>query len=88
MNVNYNEIEKSIEIKDGVKNYYFVMKFLMILNSLNAVLRLLNLNETGIGFQDIIWFVLGIASLIVFYLFFFRRTTLEKIPVSEIEGLK
>ncbi|AJR04823.1 hypothetical protein [Siansivirga zeaxanthinifaciens] len=88
MNIKYNEIEKTIEIKDGVKNYYFVMKFLMILNLLNAVLRLLNLKKTGIGFQEIIWFTLGIASLIILYLFIFKRTTTEKIPITEICKLK
>lgn len=88
MKIKYNEIEKSLEIKDGIKNHYFVMKFLMILNLLNAVLRLLNLNKTGIGFQEIIWFTLGIASLIILYLFTFKRTTKEKISIAEISGLK
>ena len=64
------------------------MKILMILNLLNAVLRLLNLNKTGIGFQEIIWFTLGIASLIILYLFIFKRTTKEKISIAEISGLK
>jgi hypothetical protein len=88
MKIKYNKIEKTIEIKDGVKNHYFVMKFLMVLNLLNAVLRLLNLNKTGIGFQEIIWFTLGIASLIILYLFIFKRTMKEKIPIAEISELK
>ncbi|EGV43551.2 hypothetical protein BZARG_2842 [Bizionia argentinensis JUB59] len=87
MKIKYNEIDKSIEIKDGVKTHYFVMKFLMVLNLLNAVLRILNINKTGIGFQEIIWFVLGFASLIILYLFVFKRTTLEKIPIGEIKEL-
>ncbi|MEM6297333.1 MAG: hypothetical protein AAF740_01460, partial [Bacteroidota bacterium] len=63
------------------------IKFLMILNLLNSVLRLLNVNETGIGVLEIIWFTLGIASLVILYLFTFNRSTSEKIPVHEIEGL-
>ncbi|MFD2907630.1 hypothetical protein ACFSX9_02675 [Flavobacterium ardleyense] len=87
MKIKYNEIDKSIEIKDGVKSHYFLMKFLIVLNLLNALLRIINIKKTGIGFQEIIWFALGFASLIILYLFIFKRTTLEKIPISEIKGL-
>jgi hypothetical protein len=87
MKVKYNEIEKSLEIKDRVKTDYFVIKFIMILNLLNAVLRLFKINKTGIGLEEIIWFILGIASLIILYLFIFKKSTLEKIPVDEIDQL-
>jgi hypothetical protein len=87
MKVKYNEIEKSLEIKDRVKTDYFVIKFIMILNLLNAVLRLFKINKTGIGLEEIIWFILGIASLIILYLFIFKKSTLEKIPVDEIDHL-
>ncbi len=87
MNIKYNDIEKTIEIKDGIKNHYFAMKFLLIVNLLNAVLRLLDLNKTEIVFEEIIWFTLGIVSLILLYLFIFKRTTKEKIPIAEISEL-
>ena len=87
MKVKYNEIEKSLEIKDRVKTDYVVIKFIMILNLLNAVLRLFKINKTGIGLEEIIWFILGIASLIILYLFIFKKSTLEKIPVDEIDQL-
>ena len=64
-----------------------LIKFLLILNLLNAVLRLINITQTGIGFQEIIWFLLGSTSLIFLYLFLFKKTTLTKIPISEIKEL-
>ena len=65
------------------------MKFLMTLNSLSLVLSLLSVYKTGIvGFLEIIWFTLGIPSLIILYQFIFKRTTKEKISIAEISGLK
>lgn len=87
MKIKYNETDKSIEIKDGMKTHYFVMKILMSLNLLNAILNLYDVNKTGFGFIEIVWLILGIASLIILYLFIFKRTTTEKIPITEISGL-
>ena len=89
MKIKYNEIEKVIEINDDLKNHYFSMKILMTLNSLSLVSSLLNVYKTGIvGFQEIIWFTLGIASLIILYQYIFKRTTKEKISIAEISGLE
>jgi len=87
MKISYNEIDKTIDIKDGVKTNYFIMKFLMILNLINAIIRLFKINKTGIGLQEIIWFVLGFASLLILFIFVFKRTTSEKIPIEQIKGL-
>lgn len=87
MKIKYNEIDRLIEIKDGLKTHSFVIKFLMVLNLLNAVLSIFIINKNGIGFQSAIWFVLGLVSLIVLYLFVFKKTTLEKIPIKDIKGL-
>ena len=89
MKIKYNEIEKTIEINDDLKNHYFSMKILMTLNSLSLVSSLLNVYKTGIvGFQEIIWFTLGIASLIILYQLIFKRITKEKISIAEISGLE
>ena len=88
MKITYNEKEKTLEINDDLKNHYFLMKFLITLNLINAVLRLINLKETGFGFQEIVWLIIGIISLIVLYFFLFKRSTSDKIELNRIQRLK
>ena len=88
MRIKYNEIEKSIEIKDSIESHYFILKMIMILNITNAILRLYDLNLSKINFTEIFWFVLGIISLVFLYLFIFKKSTSEKILVEEIKLLK
>lgn len=76
MNIKCNEIDKSIEIKDGLKNHYFILKLLMVLNLLNAILRLYDARDTEFGFQEIIWLLLGIISVVALYFFIAKRSAL------------
>ncbi len=87
MKIKYNELDKSIEIKDELKSHYTLMKIVMILNLISAVLQLLDINETGIGFVEITFFIIGIISLIILYIFIFKKTTSDKIPIEKIERL-
>lgn len=86
MNINYNESKKSIEIKDGLKNYVFLLNFLMILNLLNALLNLSDV-EASFGFMKMIWLVLGVVSILILYNSIFKKSTREKIPIDQIKGL-
>jgi hypothetical protein len=83
MNINYNESKKSIEIKDGLKNYVFLLNFLMILNLLNAILNLSDV-EASFGFMKMIWLVLGVVSIVILYNSIFKKSTREKIPIDQI----
>ncbi len=87
MKINYIEEEDSIEIKDDLKKNYFFLKFLIALNILNAVLRLINIKETGFGIQEIVWLIVGIVSLIVLYFFLFKRSTSDRIARKDIKRL-
>lgn len=59
----------------------------MILNLISAVFQLLDINENGIGFIEIIFFIIGIISLIILYIFIFKKSTSDKIPIEKIERL-
>ncbi len=87
MKINYNEKDKSIEIKDGLKSHFFIMKILMILTILNAILNLYDVNKNELGFMEIIWFILAIISLVILYFFIIKKSTLEKIPIEKIKRL-
>lgn len=88
MKITYNEKENSLEIKDGIKKQYFILKLLMVLNLINALVRLIDVNKSEFGFIEFIWLTLGILSLILLYFFIFKRSTAQKIEIDKIKGLK
>jgi uncharacterized membrane-anchored protein len=87
MNINYNEVDKTIEIKDGLKNHLFLMKFLMIVTLTNSILNLYDINAANFGLVTVIWLGMGTVSVVFLYNFIFKRSVLEKIPINQIKGL-
>ena len=89
MTIYYNEADKSIEITDGIKTYSVLMKLSMSLTLLNAILNLYDVyKKTGLGFIEIAWIIIGIASILILFRLVYKKSTLEKIPVDKIERLK
>lgn len=88
MKIKLNESENSIEIKDGLKNQYLILKILMILNSVNAVIRIIGKQTTEYGFFEYVWIGLGIISLVLLFMFLFKMSTAEKIPIGQISRLE
>lgn len=88
MKINYNKEEKSIEIKDGIKNKYLLYKFLIVLNLLNAILNLLYGIKMRFGNINILWIFLGIAFTYLFYIYFVKKITLEIIPIEQIKEIR
>ena len=87
MKINYNKTENSIEIKDGLRNHYFMLMVVMILNLINAIIRLAKFIKSEFGIEEFFWLAIGIISLIFLYLYLFKRSTAEKIKVNEIKKL-
>ncbi|MFT5713496.1 MAG: putative membrane-anchored protein [Flavobacterium sp.] len=87
MNINYNEVDKTIEIKDGLKSHLFLMKFLMIVTLTNSILNLYDINAANFGLVTVIWLGMGTVSVVFLYNFIFKRSVLEKIPINQIKGL-
>ena len=88
MKIKYNETEKTIEINDGLKNQYLILKILMILNLTNALIRIFGKNTTEYGFIEYFWIGLGLISLIVLFMFIFKMSTADKISIREIKRLE
>lgn len=86
MNINYNEFNQSIEIKDGLKSYVFLINVLMTLNLVTATLNLSDI-EVPFGLMKVIWLVLGGISIFILYNSIFKKSTIEKIPVDQIKEL-
>ncbi|PCI01906.1 MAG: hypothetical protein COB81_06490 [Flavobacteriaceae bacterium] len=88
MHIKYNPIEKSISIKDGVKTSLFVSKMLMILTFVNSILFFRKGWRTGDTSLMVFWIILGIASLVLGWLFIFKKSSLDCVPIAMIIGVK
>ncbi|WP_054851638.1 hypothetical protein [Olleya sp. ITB9] len=88
MNIKYNENNQTIEIKDGLKTHHMLIKSIMILNLVNAILNVYDVNITKLSFMSTIWIFLALLSVFVLYIFFTKKSSLENIPVKNIEALE
>lgn len=88
MNIKYNENNQTIEIKDGLKTHHMLIKSIMILNLVNAILNVYDVNITKLSFMSTIWIFLALLSIFVLYIFFTKKSSLENIPVKNIEALE
>lgn len=87
MNITYNEQDKTINVKDGLKSHLFLMKFLMIVTLINSVVNVYDLNSMNFTYVSALWIVLGIVAALFLYNFTVKKSGLEKIPAYQIQGL-
>ncbi|MGV9004254.1 hypothetical protein [Flavobacterium sp.] len=85
MNITYNEKENSIDINDGLKNHYLLIKALLIITLINAILNLYDISKATIGFMEIIWILLGAVSIKMLYSLFVKESSADKIEVAKIQ---
>ena len=88
MNINYNTADGTIEIKDGMRMTYNVLKILMVINIFNASISYYNAPANGKGFLEILWICVGVLSLGVLFFLIFRKSTARVLPVGNIIRLK
>ena len=88
MNINYDTAAGTIEIKDGMRTTYNVLKILMVLNIFNASISYYNAPANGKGFLEILWISVGLLSIAVLFYLIFRKSTARALPVSRIIRLK
>lgn len=87
MNITYNDQDKTINVKDGLKSHLFLMKFLMIVTLINSVVNVYDLNSMNFTYVSALWIVLGIVAALFLYNFTVKKSGLEKIPAYQIQGL-
>jgi len=87
MKIKFDDTENTIEIKDGLYEKFLGFKFFLILNVLNAFIRLIVKSKTEYGIIDYFWITMGIISLLAFYFLLFKISTAEKIKVRKIKRL-
>ena len=87
MKFKYNKATASLEIKDGLKSHFLIERLLLIVTFVNAILNLSNA-QVAFGFMKLIWLVLGMVSAIGLYLYYFKKTATENIPLDQIIGIE
>ncbi len=84
----YNEIEKTIKIKDNFKNQYWLTLIMAILNIINSILfPVFVLNKLQMKWFGFFWILIGIASLIGLLYHIIKRSPAEKFNIEEIQEL-
>jgi len=88
MKIKFNENEKTIEIKDGLKQQYFLMKMALIFTLINSLLfPLFVLNEKQLKWMGFIWIILGITSTGILIYQRLKKTASDKLDISDISML-
>jgi glucan phosphoethanolaminetransferase (alkaline phosphatase superfamily) len=88
MNIKFNALEKSIEIKDGLKTQYLMIKIILLITLLNSILfTVFVLAKKESEWLRFIWVILGLACLIVLFYLIMKKSTSEKLKLSEINSL-
>ena len=88
MNIKFNENEKSIDIKDGIKTQYLLMKMTLIFTLINSILfPVFVLDKKQLEWLGFIWIILGLVSMIMLVYQILKKSTSEKLNISEISSL-
>ena len=88
MKIKFNEKEKSIEIKDGLKTQYLLIKMTLIFTLINSILfPVFVLDKQELKWMGFIWIILGLVSMIMLIYQIMKKSTSEKLNLSEISSL-
>ncbi|RIV68576.1 hypothetical protein [Flagellimonas aequoris] len=88
MKIKFNENEKSIEIKDGLKTQYLLMNISLIFTLINSVLfPVFVLDKKQLEWMGFIWIILGIFSIVILIYQLLKKTASEKLNLSDISSL-
>ncbi len=86
MKINYHDSNRSITIEDSIYNRY-TLRFILIMNLINSLLRIISFKFNPIDFLDYLWIVIGAISIIGIPYDYLKRTTSSKIQVDNIDSL-
>ncbi|MCK0148139.1 hypothetical protein MWU78_21005 [Arenibacter sp. F26102] len=88
MTIKFNAKEKSIEIKDGLKAQYLFIKIMLICTLINTILfPVFVLDKKQLEWMGFIWIIIALASMITLIYQILKKSTSEKLYLSEIISL-
>lgn len=88
MKIQFDEKEKSIEMKDGLKTQYLLIKMMLFITFINSILfPVFILDKRQLEWLGFIWILLGLGSMIMLIYQVMTKSTSEKLNLSEISSL-
>jgi hypothetical protein len=87
MKFKYNEATASLEIKDGLKSHFLIVRLLLIVTFVNVLLNLSNA-QVEFGLMKLIWLLIGMAAAVGLRHYFMKKTGADTIPFNQIVGIK
>ncbi|MBO3097398.1 hypothetical protein [Gelidibacter pelagius] len=88
MKITFNEKEKSIEIKDGLKTQFLLLKISLGFVLANSVLfPVFVLDKKQFEWMGFIWILLGLAIIVLIAYQLLKKTASEKLKLSDISSL-
>lgn len=88
MKITFNENEKSIEIKDGLKKQFLLLKISLVFTLANSVLfPVFVLNKKQFEWMGFIWILLGVFIIVLITYQLFKKTASENLKLSDITSL-
>ena len=88
MKITYNETEKSIEIKDGLKAQFLLLKISLAFVLINSVLfPVFVLDKKQFEWMGFIWIILGLFIIVLIAYQLLKKTASEKLKLSDISML-
>jgi hypothetical protein len=87
MKFKYNEATASLEIKDGLKSHFLIVRLLLIVTFVNVLLNLSNA-QVEFGLMKLIWLLIGMAAAVGLRHYFMKKTGADTIPFDQIAGIK
>ncbi|RXJ50659.1 hypothetical protein [Gelidibacter gilvus] len=88
MKITFNENEKSIEIKDGLKKQFLLLKISLVFTLANSVLfPVFVLNKKQFEWMGFIWILLGLFIIVLITYQLLKKTASESLNLSDITSL-
>ncbi|MAZ26645.1 MAG: hypothetical protein CL868_06145 [Cytophagaceae bacterium] len=88
MQLQVDEQDKKILIKDGAKTQNNLLKFLMFLNLGNALLNLFLGQLDSLGSIQYLWIFVALISVVLLYWFFTKKSSAGVLAFAEIDSLQ
>ena len=88
MKITFNENEKSIDIKDGLKKQFLLLKISLVFTLANSVLfPVFVLNKKQFEWMGFIWILLGVFIIVLITYQLLKKTASESLKLSDISSL-
>ena len=88
MNIKNHEEDGTLEIKDGLRTVYLILKIVMLLNILMTIAHLYNSGLRQLTTLGFLYILVALGSAGVLFFMITKKSTEEVIPLEKINRLR